>query len=159
MTPTPRAAALLAVLALAAFVVPLPVAALAALALLAATAAGYALLIAKPRPRFVEYAMEQPQDTPTAIAAAGDGTVWFTIGLAEALGRVRDGRRWGPRTIDLDLLVYGDAVVDEPGLAVPHPRLHERAFVLEPLAELAPSLFVPGKGTVQALLAELQSRA
>jgi 2-amino-4-hydroxy-6-hydroxymethyldihydropteridine diphosphokinase len=60
--------------------------------------------------------------------------------------------------IDLDLLVYGDETVDEPGLTVPHPHLHERAFVLEPLAELAPSLIVPGKGTVQALLAELQSR-
>ena len=76
-----------------------------------------------------------------------------------ALGRVRDGTRWGPRTIDLDLLVHGAAVVDEPGLTVPHPRLHERSFVLEPLAELAPSLNVPGKGTVSSLLAALQSDA
>ena len=49
-------------------------------------------------------------------------------------GRDRDGeRRWGPRTLDLDLLLYGDAVIDEPGLRVPHPHLHERAFVLVPL--------------------------
>jgi 2-amino-4-hydroxy-6-hydroxymethyldihydropteridine diphosphokinase len=78
--------------------------------------------------------------------------------IERSLGRRRDGPRWGPRSIDLDLLLYGDEVVDEPGLTVPHPRLSERVFVLEPLAELAPSLFVPGKDTVQALLAELQSR-
>jgi len=77
--------------------------------------------------------------------------------IERSLGRTRDGPRWGPRTIDLDLLVHGDAVVNEPGLTVPHPRLHERAFVLEPLAELAPSLNVPGKGTVSVLLAGLQS--
>jgi 2-amino-4-hydroxy-6-hydroxymethyldihydropteridine diphosphokinase len=61
----------------------------------------------------------------------------------------------GPRTLDLDLLLYGDAQIDEPGLRVPHPRLHERAFVLEPLAELAPALDVPGKGPIQTLLAGL----
>jgi 2-amino-4-hydroxy-6-hydroxymethyldihydropteridine diphosphokinase len=71
------------------------------------------------------------------------------------LGRVRDGERWGPRTIDLDLLVYGDEVVDEPGLRVPHPRVHERRFALEPLAELEPELEIPGRGAVSALLAEL----
>ena len=73
------------------------------------------------------------------------------------LGRTRDGERYGPRIIDLDLLLYGDAEIDEPGLAVPHPRLHERIFVLDPLAELAPELDVPGKGMVAALLAGLQS--
>jgi len=71
------------------------------------------------------------------------------------LGRVRD-ERFGPRTIDLDLLVYGDAVVAEPGLTVPHPRLHERRFALEPLADLAPDLVVPGRGPISALLAELE---
>jgi 2-amino-4-hydroxy-6-hydroxymethyldihydropteridine diphosphokinase len=71
------------------------------------------------------------------------------------LGRVRDGERWGPRTIDLDLLLYGDEVVDEPGLRVPHPRLHERRFALEPLAELDPELEIPGRGSVSGLLAEL----
>jgi 2-amino-4-hydroxy-6-hydroxymethyldihydropteridine diphosphokinase len=66
-------------------------------------------------------------------------------------GRVRAGEpRWGPRTLDLDLLLYGDAVVDEPGLRVPHPHLHERAFVLVPLAEIAPDLRIPGHGTVRA---------
>jgi 2-amino-4-hydroxy-6-hydroxymethyldihydropteridine diphosphokinase len=73
------------------------------------------------------------------------------------LGRTRDGARFGPRTIDLDLLLYGDETVDEPGLVVPHPRLHERRFALEPLAELDPDLVVPGHGPVQPLLAGLQS--
>ena len=67
------------------------------------------------------------------------------------------GPRWGPRAIDLDLLLYGDRSVDEPGLTVPHPRLHERLFVLEPLAELAPEAVVPGLGEVSELLAKLES--
>ena len=71
------------------------------------------------------------------------------------LGRVRD-ERWGPRTIDLDLLLYGDTVVDEPGLTVPHPRLRERAFALEPLLELDPDLVVPGQGSAAILLASLE---
>ena len=74
-----------------------------------------------------------------------------------SLGRMRDGTKWGPRTIDLDLLLYGDRQVDQDGLTVPHPHLHERLFVLEPLAELDPALEVPGKGPVSALLARLQS--
>jgi 2-amino-4-hydroxy-6-hydroxymethyldihydropteridine diphosphokinase len=73
------------------------------------------------------------------------------------LGRVRgDGPRYGPRTIDLDLLLYGDQRIDENALEVPHPRLHERRFVLAPLAELDPGLVVPGRGSVSALLAELE---
>ena len=73
------------------------------------------------------------------------------------LGRVRDGGpRYGPRTIDLDLLVFGSEVVDEPGLRIPHPRLQDRRFVLEPLMELDPGLIVPGKGSVSELLAELE---
>jgi 2-amino-4-hydroxy-6-hydroxymethyldihydropteridine diphosphokinase len=78
------------------------------------------------------------------------------LAVEQALGRVRTGVRYGPRTIDLDLLLYGDRVVDEPGLRVPHPRLAERRFVLEPLAELDPALDVPGRGPVQALLASLE---
>ena len=78
-------------------------------------------------------------------------------------GRARDRPRapgvprpaLGPRTIDLDLLLYGDQLIVEAGLQVPHPRMHERAFVLEPLAELNPSLVVPGKGPLKSLLAAL----
>lgn len=77
------------------------------------------------------------------------------LAIERAQGRTREGPRYGPRTIDLDLLLYGDEVVDEPGLTVPHPRLHERAFALEPLAELAPGVVVPGRGRVEKLLAEL----
>ena len=67
-------------------------------------------------------------------------------------------RRRGPRTIDLDLLLYGDLVLDEPGLDVPHPRLHERRFALEPLAELAPDALVPGRGTAASCFARWTRR-
>ena len=75
--------------------------------------------------------------------------------IERSLGRVREGPPMGPRTIDLDLLLYGDQQIVEAGLQVPHPRMHERAFVLEPLAELNPSLVVPGKGPLKSLLAAL----
>jgi len=72
--------------------------------------------------------------------------------IEQRFGRVRTPGKHGPRTLDLDLLLYGDETIDEPGLTVPHPRLHERRFVLEPLAELASGLLVPGRGTVESLL-------
>ena len=72
--------------------------------------------------------------------------------LEARFGRARR-EHWGPRVLDLDLLLHGDAEVHEDGLLLPHPRLHERAFVLVPLAELAPGLHVPGRGSVSALLA------
>ena len=78
------------------------------------------------------------------------------LAVERRLGRMRTGPRFGPRTIDLDLLVYGSERIDEPGLQVPHPRLHERRFALEPLAELEPGLVVPGRGPVDALLAGLE---
>jgi 2-amino-4-hydroxy-6-hydroxymethyldihydropteridine diphosphokinase len=76
------------------------------------------------------------------------------LAVERELGRVR-AERWGPRTVDLDLLVYGDEVVDEPGLRVPHPRVRERRFALEPLAELDPDLAIPGLGRVSDALAAL----
>jgi len=76
------------------------------------------------------------------------------LAVERELGRERR-ERWGPRTIDLDLLLHGGETVDEPGLTIPHPRLHERRFALEPLAELDPELIVPGRGPVSALLAAL----
>jgi len=67
------------------------------------------------------------------------------LAVERRFGRVREGvPRNGPRTLDLDLLLYGEVVLHEPGLTVPHPRLHERTFVLGPLAEVAPGLEVPG---------------
>ena len=84
--------------------------------------------------------------------------------LLEALRRIEEGAgrergvRWGPRTLDLDLLLYGDARIDRPGLAVPHPRMTERAFVLRPLAELDPDRAIPGAGgTVRDCLMRLET--
>jgi 2-amino-4-hydroxy-6-hydroxymethyldihydropteridine diphosphokinase len=79
------------------------------------------------------------------------------LAIERAHGRVRDGERWGPRVIDLDILVYGDARIDEPGLHVPHPHLGERAFVLLPLADLAPYLEIPGLGPVRALIEHIDA--
>jgi 2-amino-4-hydroxy-6-hydroxymethyldihydropteridine diphosphokinase len=78
------------------------------------------------------------------------------LAVERDLGRTRDGPRWGPRTIDLDLLLYGDDEIDEPGLTVPHPELAERLFVLQPLHDLDPALSVPGAGDLETLLARLQ---
>jgi 2-amino-4-hydroxy-6-hydroxymethyldihydropteridine diphosphokinase len=76
--------------------------------------------------------------------------------IERAFGRDRSrAERWGPRVLDLDLLLYAAQRIDEPGLRVPHPHLHERAFVLVPLAEIAPDLDVPGHGSVARLLAAL----
>jgi 2-amino-4-hydroxy-6-hydroxymethyldihydropteridine diphosphokinase len=76
------------------------------------------------------------------------------LDVERSLGRIRE-ERWGPRVVDLDLLLYGDEVVDEPGVQVPHPRLHERRFALEPLVELDPDLELPGRGRVSDVLAAL----
>jgi 2-amino-4-hydroxy-6-hydroxymethyldihydropteridine diphosphokinase len=76
------------------------------------------------------------------------------LGVERSLGRRRNGPRFGPRTVDLDLLLYGDATIEEPGLSVPHPRLGERRFVLEPLAELDPSLTLPDGRKVLDLLVQ-----
>lgn len=81
------------------------------------------------------------------------------LGIERDFGRERSGDRWGPRILDLDLLVYADRVIDEPGLHVPHPHLHERAFVLVPLAEIAPGVEVPGRGRVSGLLALVDASA
>jgi len=74
--------------------------------------------------------------------------------LEDAFGRVR-GERWGPRTLDLDLIVYGDEVSDSPGLTLPHPRAHERAFVLAPWHDADPDAELPGQGRVADLLKAL----
>jgi 2-amino-4-hydroxy-6-hydroxymethyldihydropteridine diphosphokinase len=104
------------------------------------------------QPRFLNGAVEletelSPRDLLEALLA-----LELSFGRDRAASPSR-----GPRTLDLDLLLYGAETIDEPGLEVPHPRLHERRFAVEPLAELDPSLEVPGKGTVQTLLARLDS--
>lgn len=79
------------------------------------------------------------------------------LAIERGLGRDRAREeRWGARFIDLDLLLYGDCVIDAPGLSVPHPRMHERRFVLKPLSEIAPDAVHPlSKTTVRAMLAGL----
>jgi 2-amino-4-hydroxy-6-hydroxymethyldihydropteridine diphosphokinase len=101
------------------------------------------------QPRFLNAAVAVETELPARILLER------LLAIERKLGRERGGPRHGPRTIDLDLLVYGDAILDEPGLTVPHPRLHERRFALEPLADLDPGLVVPGRGPVSTLLAGL----
>lgn len=79
------------------------------------------------------------------------------LAIERSAGRKRDGTHWGPRVLDLDILLFGDRRMDEPGLHVPHPHLHARAFVLVPLAEIAPDLDIPGRGRVVDLLARIDS--
>ena len=103
------------------------------------------------QPRFLNAAVAvETSLTPSALLAT-------LLEVERELGRVREGPRYGPRTVDLDLLLMDDVVLDEPGLELPHPRLHERMFALEPLAELDPELVVPGRGPVRQLLLSLQS--
>ncbi|MHC4931536.1 MAG: 2-amino-4-hydroxy-6-hydroxymethyldihydropteridine diphosphokinase [Planctomycetota bacterium] len=113
--------------------------------------------------RLIETAPEGgPEQGPYLNGAAVVETELGARGLLElaqelerAAGRVRTVR-WGQRTLDVDLLLYGDAIIDEPGLTVPHPRMCERLFVLEPLAEIAPDWPVPGRSlTVRELREEL----
>jgi 2-amino-4-hydroxy-6-hydroxymethyldihydropteridine diphosphokinase len=75
------------------------------------------------------------------------------LAIERAFGRRRDGERWGPRTLDLDLLLYGALHCTDERLTVPHPRIGERAFVLLPLADLDPGLDIPGQGRISDLLA------
>tara|TARA_Y100001934_G_C11856697_1_gene542166 strand:- start:93 stop:566 length:474 start_codon:yes stop_codon:yes gene_type:complete len=75
--------------------------------------------------------------------------------LELSLGRIREGERWGPRTIDLDLLLYDDVVIDEPDLKVPHPGITERAFVLIPLIDIAPDTALPDGRKLKLLAATL----
>ena len=79
------------------------------------------------------------------------------LAIERARGRRRNGPRWGPRVLDLDILLYGERSFDEDGLRIPHPRIAERAFVLMPLADLDPDLVVPGHGRVRELRAHIDT--
>ena len=86
-------------------------------------------------------------DAPATLAAL--------LEIESSLGRSRQGPRWGPRKIDIDLLLYGCDIYILPELRVPHPRMHRRKFVLEPLAELQADLLIPARGTVASCLRRL----
>lgn len=106
-----------------------------------------------------------PANQPDYINAVAElHTTLSPVALLEALqnieqahGRDRHGEHWGPRTLDLDVLLYGQTILDGPRLRVPHPGLAARAFVLIPLAEIAPALQVPAHGPLSGLLAGLDA--
>jgi 2-amino-4-hydroxy-6-hydroxymethyldihydropteridine diphosphokinase len=101
-----------------------------------------------PQPRYLNAVLEVETSLPPRALLG-------VLRAAErAAHRRRDAGRWAARTLDLDLLLYGDRIIREPGLVLPHPGITERAFVLAPLAELAPGLIVPGTGRTVAQLLE-----
>lgn len=79
------------------------------------------------------------------------------LAIEDAFGRVRTGERWGPRTLDVDLIVVGDAVTDQPDLKLPHPLAAQRGFVLVPWAEVDPNAELPGLGPVNQLVAAVDT--
>lgn len=106
-----------------------------------------------------------PQDQPDYVnAVAVIETDLEALALLDELqaieqqhGRKRDGERWGARTLDLDILLYGDARLQDERLTVPHPEIPNRGFVLQPLYDLAPTVNVPGLGPVADLLARVST--
>lgn len=100
--------------------------------------------------------LDQPDFVNAAIAVSTTLTphalLDTLLSVEHAFGRVREGERWGPRSLDLDLLAFGDATIADDRLTVPHPRMTERAFVLLPLADIAPDAVLPGLGCVSDLL-------
>ena len=106
-----------------------------------------------------------PTDQPdyvNAVAALRTALAPFKLlaalqQLEAAAGRQRSGRRWGPRPLDLDILLYGEQRIEAETLEVPHPGLAERAFVVVPLADIAPAITIPGQGPLPALLAGIDA--
>lgn len=123
------------------------------------------LLAASALYRTPAWGLEAQADFINAVAAletrlAPGALLEALLRIERDFGRVRaaDGSdRWGPRTLDLDLLLYGDAVIDAPGLRVPHPQLHERAFALVPLLEVLPETDIPGVGPARDALAKVDA--
>jgi 2-amino-4-hydroxy-6-hydroxymethyldihydropteridine diphosphokinase len=100
--------------------------------------------VGPPQPAYLHAVVEISTTLePRALLGAG-------LAVEAELGRVR-AERWGPRTLDVDVLLYDDREVHEPGLEIPHPRMHERGFVLVPLLELEPDPMLPGGRTLSSL--------
>lgn len=107
-----------------------------------------------------------PQDQPDFVNAAcglltrlaAEPLLRAMQALERDLGRTQPVQRWGPRVIDLDLVAYGEETISAPGLTIPHPGVQERDFVLYPLAEIAPGLWIPGQGRVGTLAARVEDR-
>ena len=101
--------------------------------------------VGPPQPDYLNAVVEIQTDLD------GHALLRSCLSIEEEMGRVRGRERWGPRVIDLDVLVMGDRTIDEPGLSVPHPRMHERAFVLVPLLELVANPQLPGGRSIGSL--------
>jgi 2-amino-4-hydroxy-6-hydroxymethyldihydropteridine diphosphokinase len=107
-----------------------------------------------------------PQDQPDFVNAAcglltrlpAESLLQAMQVLERELGRTQPAKHWGPRVIDLDLVAYGTETRAAPGLTIPHPGVQERDFVLYPLAEIAPELWIPGLGRVRTLAARVEDR-
>ena len=108
-----------------------------------------------------------PQDQPDYINAvvrldtllSAKELLQHMIRIEELAGRVRDGEKWGPRVLDLDLLLYGNNRIDTADLTVPHPGMHERDFVIVPLAEIAGNLNIPGRGLLTTLINQVENHS
>lgn len=106
-----------------------------------------------------------PRDQPEYVnavvaidtAVAADALLDQLQAIENRQGRQRDGLRWGPRTLDLDILLYGQQSIDNERLRIPHPEIPNRSFVLKPLHDLAPTLVIPGLGSVESLLADIST--
>ncbi len=104
------------------------------------------------QPDFINAAVALETDLPAPVLLEQ------LLATEQQFGRVRqEGQQWGPRTLDLDLLLYGEQVIDLPQLQVPHPYLHQRAFALLPLAEVAADACIPGHGTVRDALVGMKT--
>ena len=104
-----------------------------------------------PQPDYVNAVAEVASALPPAALLSG------LLEIESRHGRTR-GAPNAPRTLDLDLLLYGSEVLDQPGLKLPHPRMHERAFVLVPLVEIAPEAQIPGRGPAQSALGNIRNQ-
>ena len=102
---------------------------------------------------------DQPDYVNAAVAIATELTCHSLLRETQKIelqhGRIRKRERWGPRSLDIDILLYGQAIIAEPELTVPHYGMRERAFVLYPLAEIAPDLVLPCNTPLQTLLSEV----